>query len=69
MIFLKITYGYVIQEFDNAGECTGQSFVAGDLVEYESSGQPLNYNDGPLSGREYQPFDMVQPKGYHANIN
>ena len=57
MKFQKITHGFVIQNFDDEGNCTGQEFIAGDQVEYEDEqGEPIHcpeYN--------YQPFHMVQP--------
>ncbi len=61
MTYNKITNGFVIQEFNDAGECIGQEFVAGD-VEYEFDDTPINVMDMPLAGREYQAFDMVQPE-------
>lgn len=68
MLFRKITEGHVIQVFNDAGECIGQRFVAGDPVDYETGdGDPINVDDMPLAGREYQPFDMVQPE-VHLNV-
>ena len=66
MLFLKITYGYVVQCYNDAGEFLAQSFVAGDSVDYEISetsgegGLPINQGDMPLGGDEYFPFNMVQ---------
>jgi len=31
----KITTGFVVQQFDDDGKFQGQTFVAGDQVEYE----------------------------------
>ena len=59
MLFNKITLGHVIQTFNDVGEFISQEFVAGDVVEYEVDGDPINMMDMPLGGREYHPFDMV----------
>ena len=62
MLYSKITYGFVVQTFNDAGEAIGQSFIAGDEVVYETTdGNPINVMDMPLAGREYMMFDMVQP--------
>lgn len=62
MKYVKFTHGFVRQTFNDAGECIDQEFVAGDPVEYETvDGDPINSMDMPLGGREYQPFDMVDP--------
>ena len=61
-MFEKITEGTVVQRFDNTGKCIRQDFHAGDIVEYSTPmGDPLDPTELPLSGGEYQPFDMVQP--------
>jgi hypothetical protein len=59
-MYKKITVGYVIQVFNNAGEFVSQEFIAGDDVSYECEGDGINCMDMPLGGNEYQPFDMVQ---------
>ena len=62
MTYNKITSGFVIQVFNDAGEALRQEFVAGDEVEYETrDGDPINITDMPKGGDEYQPFEMVQP--------
>lgn len=62
MLYRKITEGCVVQVFNDAGECIGQQFHAGDEVEYETGeGLPINSEDMPLAGREYHAFDMAQP--------
>lgn len=62
MLYKKITEGAMIQTFNDAGECIEQEFFCGDQVEYETEdGEPINVQDMPLAGREYQPFDVVQP--------
>ena len=62
MNFKKITVGFVIQTFNDVGECIDQEFIAGDEVDYETEdGDPINEMDMPLGGNEYQSFDMVQP--------
>lgn len=55
----KISYGHVIQTFNDDGKCIEQEFVAGDQVEWEDE------NDGfiPTPVHDYQPFHMVQPQG------
>lgn len=59
MLYRKITNGFVIQVFNDAGECVAQQFTAGE-VEYETGeGDPIGDGDMPLHC--YQPFDMVQP--------
>ncbi len=70
MIIKKITTGFVIQTFDTDKQrYTSQTFVAGDVVDYENTDgdalahdemEPLNF--GPTCEKEpYLPFDMVQP--------
>ena len=62
MLFHKITVGFVVQAFNDAGECISQEFIAGDTCEYETNdGDPINMDDMPLAGNEYHPFDMIQP--------
>lgn len=68
MLFDKLTNGIVVQTFNDAGECVSQHFIASD-VEYETSdGDPINCEDMPLAGKEYNPFDMVQPNQF-ANLS
>lgn len=63
MLYRKITEGCVVQVFNDAGECIGQRFYAGDVCDYETGdGDGINVDDMPLAGREYQPYDMVQPE-------
>jgi len=53
----KITHGYVIQTYNDQGECLEQEFVAGD-VEWEThDGEPCD----PIENHEYQKFHMIQP--------
>jgi len=60
----KITVGFVIQSFNDIGDCTSQEFIAGDQVDYETEdGDPINVENMPLSGQEYFPLTMVQPNG------
>lgn len=52
----KITYGYVVQTFDDNGKCIEQHFVAGDSVEWEDESlEPISAD----TDCEYQPFHMV----------
>jgi hypothetical protein len=63
MNFKKFSPGVVEQTF-NAGECVGQKFIITDHggVEWETEeSDPINSEQTPLAGREYFPFDMVQP--------
>jgi hypothetical protein len=61
MNFNKISHGYVVQTFNDAGEFISQKFVAGGEVEFETEdGDPINIQNMPLAGREYHPFDMTQ---------
>jgi len=59
-MYSKITHGYVMQLFDQNGQCTCQIFIPGDTVEWEYSanGQPLNTDTPPDF---YYPFVMEQP--------
>ena len=57
--FKKITHGFVVQVFDANGECTSQSFSAGDPVDYESL-DGSRFVDA--QDERYMPYDMVQPK-------
>ena len=55
----KITYGWVVQTFDDEGKLIEQEFVVGDHVDWEGDDlEPLteipNYS---------APFSMVQPPG------
>lgn len=62
MKYLKITHGRVVQIFNDVGECIGQYFHTGDVVEYETeTGNSINPDDMPLAGREYRDFTMIQP--------
>ena len=60
--FNKTTYGFVVQTFNNAGECIRQEFICGDEIDYDNGGDPINSMDMPLGGNEYFPFSMVQPE-------
>lgn len=61
MNFRKITPGFIIQTFNDAGEFLSQEFISGDDVEYETEdGDPINVMDMPLAGNEYFPFEMKQ---------
>jgi len=58
MAYKKITVGFVIQDFDDNGNCVAQEFVAGDQVDYEDEeGNPVDVD----VSKEYHPYDMVQP--------
>lgn len=64
MLFKKFSPGVVEQTFNDAGECIGQKFVIHDHggVEWETEdGDPINSEQTPLAGREYFPFNMIQP--------
>ena len=61
MLYYKITHGYVMQKFNDLGDCVEQEFVAGDEVEYEQDGSPINMIHMPRKGHEYHPFNMEQP--------
>lgn len=55
----KITTGFVIQNYDDNGKCTGQEFIAGDQVDWEDDdGEPIN----EMIEHEYFPYEMVQPE-------
>lgn len=52
----KITYGFVVQSFNDEGQCMRQDFVAGDEVNWEDDvGNPIDEEDF------YESYDMVQP--------
>lgn len=62
MLFCKMTDGFVVQVFNDAGEFLGQRFVADDTVAfYTGEGDFINRENMPLGGDEYAPFDMAQP--------
>jgi len=65
MVIKKITYGFVIQNFDtDKQEFINQEFVAGDQVEFEIDGDGINeedFEDRLVSHDGYLPFEMVQP--------
>ena len=65
MIINKITTGFVIQSFDTEKQAwVSQEFVAGDEVDYEVDGLPINsqdFEDRVINGNIYLQFNMVQP--------
>lgn len=64
MLYKKFTTGVVEQVFNDVGECIFQKFTIPDSgsVEYETEeGDPINEMNMPQGGREYFPFEMVQP--------
>lgn len=66
-MFNKITHGYVVQRFNDQGECLGQEFVADcNFDEFEEENDDGNCviidpESMPFGGNEYFPFNMVQP--------
>ena len=67
MIVKKVTYGFVIQEFDTESEqFVSQEFVAGDQVEWEDeNGNNLDPDEFVVKGDgtlPYLEFDMVPPQ-------
>lgn len=63
MNYLKITSGYVVQKFNDVGECLSQEFVSNDCCEYETeTGDAINSQQMPFGGQEYFMFSMVQPE-------
>ena len=61
----KITAGFVIQEFNDKGDCVRQEFVAGDDVSFEdNNGNPIDWEEDhyEILEKAYHPFDMVQPQ-------
>lgn len=60
MNFRKITHGFVVQLFNDAGEFLSQEFTAGQ-VDYETEdGDAISSMDMPLAGNEYFSFNMEQ---------
>ena len=58
MLRNKITDGFVIQSYDEDGNCVAQEFIAGDPVDWENEdGNPIVI----APEHEYYPFHMVQP--------
>lgn len=63
MLYNKITPGFVIQVFNDQGQCLSQEFVAKDEVEFETEdGCPINRRNMPFGGEEYFPYEMKQPE-------
>ena len=61
----KMTIGFVIQTFNDEGECLSQEFMASDEITYElEDGTVISQEDMPFGGDEYFPFDMVQPEQF-----
>ena len=57
----KITTGYVVQMFDEHGQCVGQEFTASDdPVEYETPDGMTLEDSEELEGL-YHSFDMAEP--------
>lgn len=72
MLISKITVGFVIQTFNtNTRQYTNQEFVAGDDVQYEQDGEPVDaklMEDG--DGNEpYLPFIMQQPNDHRIAVD
>ncbi len=53
----KITVGFVIQTYDDSGDCIDQEFIAGDQVDWEDD----EGNFIPTPVHNDQSFDMVHP--------
>jgi len=53
----KITVGFVIQTYDDSGDCIAQEFIAEDQVDWEDEKGGFI----PTPVHNYQSFDMVQP--------
>lgn len=69
MLFRKITHGYVVQVFNDAGEFVAQQFVAGDQCDYETAeGDPINSEQMPKGGGEYHPYTMENAPFYDASL-
>lgn len=69
MLYKKITAGSVIQTFNDQGECLDQQFVADDLIMFETEdGYEINEIDMPFGGKEYFPFDMIQPTQFCFDV-
>lgn len=64
MILNKITTGFVIQKFDTETQkFIGQSFIAGDDVQWENQeGDKVEEPGQPNTADPYLPFEMIQPK-------
>ena len=65
MIINKVTYGFVVQQWDTEKkQWIGQEFVAGDVVEFEDETGDM-IDDAVREGIENEPelfFNMVQPQ-------
>ena len=68
MNYIKITTGFVIQTFNDKGECIKQEFIAGEVEWETEDGDPIGQDELPLGGREYYDFTMVQPKSQGEKI-
>ena len=63
MLYKKIVNGYVIQTFNEEGQCLSQRFSVADDPSFElEDGNEINEANMPFGGNEYFPFDMVQPE-------
>ena len=66
MLYNKVTTGFVVQTFDDWGNCLRQEFVANDRCVFEIQDDnkvlPITSEQMPFGGNEYFPFDMVQPQ-------
>ena len=65
MIYLKMTRGWVAQQYDSeTGDCIQQEFIPEEDVQRQfPTGEPIPPEDvGELENTEKEcPFDMVQP--------
>ena len=58
MAFKKITVGFVVQHFNDRGQCTFQEFICEDICEYENEkGENIDNPENEI----YQSYGMVQP--------
>jgi hypothetical protein len=65
MIYMKMTRGWVAQQYDSeTGDCIGQQFIAEEDVQRQyDTGEPIPAGEiAELENTEKEcPFDMVQP--------
>ena len=53
----KLTTGYVLQKFNDEGQCVEQEFIASDVDYEDENGEAVEAPENEI----YHPFNMVQP--------
>jgi len=58
--FTKTTEGWVVQDFNEHGDCISQEFFCGDMCDYNDAETKLPIINPP-ENETYFPYNMEQP--------